>query len=119
MPMTVVVVRDVADRYRGFLASIMPEIAPGVFVDAELSRRVRERLWGVLSGWWDDMPGGSVIMIWRDEAAPGQLGLQTRGLPVRQLVDLDGVLVLRRLKANGSIESLEQGDDTIKESNNK
>jgi CRISPR-associated protein Cas2 len=29
--MTVVVTRDVADRYRGFLASIMPEVATGVF----------------------------------------------------------------------------------------
>ena len=30
MPMTVVVTRDVEDRYRGFLTSIMLEVAPGV-----------------------------------------------------------------------------------------
>ena len=60
VPMTVVVVRDVADRYRGFLASIMPEVAPGVFVSPDLSRGVRERLWAVLSKWWDGAPGGSV-----------------------------------------------------------
>ncbi|TVR13365.1 MAG: type I-E CRISPR-associated endoribonuclease Cas2, partial [Planctomycetota bacterium] len=30
MPMTIVVTNDVADRYRGFLASCMLEIAPGV-----------------------------------------------------------------------------------------
>ena len=59
MPMTVVVVRDVADRYRGFLASVMPEVAPGVFVSPDLSRAVRERVWTVLSGWWDAVPGGS------------------------------------------------------------
>jgi CRISPR-associated protein Cas2 len=63
MPMTVVVTRDVADRYRGFLASIMPEIALGVFVSPELSRGVRERLWEVLSGWWDGVPGGSVVLV--------------------------------------------------------
>ena len=96
MPMTVAVIRDVADRYRGFLASIMPEVAPGVFVSAELSRGVRERLWTVLSGWWSAMPGGSIVITWRDDAAPGRLGLMTLGLPPRELADLDGVLMVRR-----------------------
>jgi CRISPR-associated protein Cas2 len=95
MPMTTIVVRDVADRYRGFLASIMPEVAPGVFVSAELSRGVRERLWTVLSGWWSAVPGGSIVVIWRDDGAPGRLGLMTLGLPVRELADLDGVLAVR------------------------
>lgn len=96
MPMTVVVTRDVPDRYRGFLASLMPEIGPGVFVSPELSRGVRERVWGVLSGWWDGMPGGSVLMVWRDDAAAGRLGLLTLGLPPRDLADVDGVLLVRR-----------------------
>ena len=96
MPMTVVVTRDVADRYRGFLSSLMPEVAPGVFVSPELSSGVRERVWTVLSGWWDGMPGGSVLMVWRDDAAPGRLGLRTLGLPVRHLADHDGVLLVRR-----------------------
>ncbi len=67
MPMTVVVTRDVPDRYRGFLASIMPEIGPGMFVSPELSRGVRVRIWTVLSGWWDGVPGGSIMMVWKDE----------------------------------------------------
>ena len=96
MPMTIVITRDVADRYRGFLSSIMPEIGPGVFVSPELSRGVRERLWHVLSNWWDDMPGGSMMLIWKDDTAPGRLGLLTLGLPPRTLVDLDGVLLVRR-----------------------
>ena len=41
MPMTVVVTRDVADRYRGFLASIMPDASPGVSVSPEPSRGVK------------------------------------------------------------------------------
>jgi CRISPR-associated endoribonuclease Cas2 subtype I-E len=96
MPMTVVVTRDVADRYHGFLASIMPEIGPGVFVSPELSRGVRGRIWQVLSGWWDGMPGGSVMMVWKDDSAPGRLGLLTLGLPPRTLAALDGVLLVRR-----------------------
>ena len=94
--MTVVVVRDVAERYRGFLASVMPEIAPGVFVSAELSRAVRERLWAVLDGWWNGVPGGSVVLTWRDDASSGRLGVLTLGLPRRTLVELDGALLVRR-----------------------
>jgi len=94
--MTVVVVRDVADRYHGFLASVMLEIAPGVFVSPDLSRGVRERLWTVLSAWWDGAPGGSAVLTWRDEAAAGRLGLLTLGLPRRDLADLDGALLVRR-----------------------
>jgi CRISPR-associated protein Cas2 len=96
MPMTVVVVRDVADRYRGFLASVMPEVAPGVFVSPDLSKGVRERLWAVLSKWWDGAPGGSVVLTWRDDNAAGRLGLLTLGLPRRELMDLDGALLVRR-----------------------
>lgn len=96
MPMTVIVVRDVADRYRGFLSSVMPEIAPGVFVSPDLSRAVRERIWAVVSGWWDAVPGGSVVLTWRDDTAAGRLGLLTLGLPRRELVDLDGMLLVRR-----------------------
>ncbi len=94
--MTVIVVRDVPDRYRGFLASIMPEIAPGVFVSPDLTRGVRERAWGVLSGWWSGIPGGSVVLTWRDDTRPGRLGLLTLGLPRRELADLDGALLVRR-----------------------
>jgi CRISPR-associated protein Cas2 len=96
MPMTVVVVRDVADRYRGFLASVMPEVAPGVFVAPDLSRAVRERVAAVLAGWWDAMPGGSMVLTWRDDTAPGRLGLVTWGMPRRELVKLDGALLVRK-----------------------
>ncbi|HMO31124.1 type I-E CRISPR-associated endoribonuclease Cas2e [Enterovirga sp.] len=94
--MTVVVTRDVADRYRGFLSSVMPEAAPGVFVGAELSKGVRERLWTVMTGWWTEMPGGSVVLLWKDDSEPGRLGLRTLGLPPRTLADLDGALLVRR-----------------------
>ena len=96
MPMTVVVTRDVPDRYRGFLSSIMPEAAPGVYVSPELSRGVRERLWTVVSDWWTAMPGGSILFAWKDDGAPGRLGLRSLGLPPRELCNLDGALLVRR-----------------------
>jgi CRISPR-associated protein Cas2 len=96
MPMTVLVTRDVADRYRGFLASVMPEVAPGVYVSPELSKAVRERIWSVLCDWWGSRPGGSVVMSWKDSSTTSGLGLTVLGLPPVELVDLDGLLVVRR-----------------------
>jgi CRISPR-associated endoribonuclease Cas2 subtype I-E len=95
--MTSVVTRDVADRYRGFLSSIMPEAAPGVYVSPELSKGVRERLWAVVSGWWSAMLGGSILFVWKDDAAPGRLALRSLGLPPKELSDLDGALLVRRM----------------------
>lgn len=93
MPMTIVVTRDVTSRTRGFLASIMPEPAPGVYASGDLSNAVRTRLWNVILDWHQVANFGSVIMIWRDDRSPGGLGIQTLGSPPRNLADLDGVLV--------------------------
>ena len=96
MPMTLLVTRDVADRYRGFLASVMPEVAPGTYVSPELTRAVRSRIWTVLEDWWASLPGGSIVMTWKDGTASGGLGLAALGLPPVKLVDLDGLLVVHR-----------------------
>jgi CRISPR-associated protein Cas2 len=96
MPMTVIVTRDAPDRYRGFLASVMPEVATGVFTSPELTKGVRERIWSVLNDWWSAAPGGSILMVWKDDAATGRLGVRSLGVPSRELADLDGVLVTRR-----------------------
>ena len=49
MPMTVVVTTALPDRFRGFLASCMCEVAPGVFTSPNMSDGVRQRVWGVPS----------------------------------------------------------------------
>ena len=36
------------------------------------------------------------VLTWRDDNAAGRLGLLTVGLPRRELVDLDGALLVRR-----------------------
>lgn len=93
VPMTVIVTRDVPDRTRGFLASVMPEPAPGVYVAGELSKAIRGRIWIVLSDWHDQTGRGSVPVIWRDAALPGGVAVEMLGIPPRKLPDLDGVLV--------------------------
>jgi CRISPR-associated protein Cas2 len=96
MPMTVVVTRDVEDRYRGFLSSVMLELAPGVYTGPRLSRGVRERVWQVLSDWHGELRRGAIVMTWRETTAPGGQGVLMLGETRRMLVDIDGVLLVRR-----------------------
>ena len=94
--MTVVVTRDVASRYRGFLSSVMLEIAPGVYTSPNMTKGVRERVWRVLSDWFDATGGGGIVMTWRDPEASGRQAVRNLGDPPRELVDVDGALLVRR-----------------------
>lgn len=96
MPLTVVITRDVALRFRGFLASAMLEIAPGVYVGPRMSAGVRDRVWAVLEAWFMALGGGSIVMVWRDERSPGGLAVRGLGVPPRQLQEVDGALLVRR-----------------------
>ena len=96
MPMAMVVTRNVEPRYRGFLASIMLEIAPGMYVAPNLTASVRMRVWTVLLEWWAALGSGSVVMVWRDSKAAGNLRIETLGEPPKEIVDADGILLVRR-----------------------
>ena len=96
MAMAMVVTRNVEDRYRGFLTSIMLEIAPGVYVAPDLSVGVRTRLWDVLAGWWAQLRNGSIVIVWRDTQAVGDLRMEMLGDPPKEIVDADGVLLVKR-----------------------
>jgi len=99
MPMSVVIVRNAPDRFRGFLASCMLEAAPGIYSHPEMSRGVRERIWGVLEDWFVSANGASVVLLWADKSVHGGLGILTLGEPPRSLLDYDGV-ILSRLEHN-------------------
>jgi CRISPR-associated protein Cas2 len=91
-----VVTRDVEMRYRGFLTSVMLEVAPGVYVAPEMSAAVRDRVWAVLTDWWIALGRGSLTLIWRDTKAVGNLRIETLGDPPKTIVDADGVLLVKR-----------------------
>ena len=93
MPMTVIVTRDVASRFRGFLASSMLEIGPGVYTAPDLATTVRQRVWTVLSEWFDSLGGGSIVMTWQDPREPGRQGIRALGVPPRILCDHEGVFL--------------------------
>jgi CRISPR-associated protein Cas2 len=91
--MVVVVTRDVADRFRGFLASAMLGIAPGVYTAPRMSKGVRERVWAVLTDWHRQLGGGAILMTWRAPREAGGQGIRALGLPSRTFVELDGGLI--------------------------
>ena len=96
MPMAMIVTRNVETRYRGFLTSVMLEVAPGVYVAPDLSAVVRTRVWDVLSAWWAALGTGSVVLVWRDTKAIGNLCIETLGDPPKEIVAADGVLIVKR-----------------------
>jgi CRISPR-associated protein Cas2 len=110
MSMTVIVTRNVAPRYRGFLASVMLEIAPGVYTAPEMSKGVRERVWAVLCDWFphgatsspDPEQIASIVLTWRDKTAPGGQGVETLGVPAKTLVDADGFYMVNWLNGQNS-----------------
>jgi len=98
--MTVIVTRNVSDRVRGFLASSMLELGPGVYSAPRLSVAVRERVWDVVSEWFLLEREASVVMVWADPKMPGGQSVKVLGMPPVELVEVDGMIVTRRpLKA--------------------
>ena len=101
MPMTVVVTRDVPDRFRGFLASCMLEIAPGVYTAPEMTRAVRERVWAVLTQWYVATMEGAIVMTWPAVEVPGGQVVNLFGDSPKDLIEHDGIVLVRRdLPAN-------------------
>ena len=93
--MTVIVTVNVADRFRGFLASAMLEIAPGVYTSPQLTAGIRERIWDVLARWYYELGQGAIVMTWRDPQAVGEQQIRTLGEVPKSLVDADGVYLVK------------------------
>ena len=93
--MTVLVTTNVEARYRGFLASAMLEIAPGVYTAPGMTHGIRERIWDVLSRWHHELRNGSIVITWKDPSAPGDQQIRTLGTPPKQIVEADGIHLVR------------------------
>ena len=93
--MTIVVTVNVEYRYRGFLSSAMLEIAPGVYTSPAMTSGIRDRIWEVLARWHEELGRGTIVMTWRDPAAVGEQRVKTLGEPPKELVDADGVYLVK------------------------
>lgn len=96
MALVMIVIRDMANRFHGFLSSAMLEVAPNVFVSPRMNPGARERVWKVLVDWHTYEPQGSAVMVWRDLNAVGGVGIAHLGDPPRELVEADGMWLVRR-----------------------
>jgi CRISPR-associated protein Cas2 len=96
MSMTMVVTRNVSDRVRGFLASAMLELAPGVYSAPRISPAVRDRVWAVLEDWFPNERDASIVMVWQERTVPGGQAFRVLGSPPVGLVEVDGLLLARR-----------------------
>ena len=93
--MTVIVTVNVDARYRGFLASVMLEIAPGVYTAPRMTSGIRERVWDVVADWYYELGQGAIVMTWKDSAAVGEQRIRTLGEAPKEIVDADGVYLVK------------------------
>lgn len=103
MALVMIMTRDVADRFHGFLASVMLEVAPNVFVAPRMNKGVRERTWEVVTDWHGQELRGSLVMVWRDLNEVGGIGLAHLGTPPRELVEMDGMWLTRRSRTESAL----------------
>jgi CRISPR-associated protein Cas2 len=94
--LVMIVIRDVADRFHGFLSSVMLEVAPNIFVAPRMNQGVRQRVWSVMTDWHGHEQRGSLVMVWRDLNAVGGIGIAHLGEPPRELIEADGMWLVRR-----------------------
>ena len=97
MSLTVLITRDVEDRYRGFLASTMLEASAGVYVSKSLTPRARDKIWRVVSDWYSTLGRGSLTLLYPDSACDGGLAVKILGAPARRPVPIDGALLTQRV----------------------
>ena len=95
--MIVVVTNNVPARFRGFLASCMLEIAPGVYTSPKMNAKVRMRIWDVLLDWSDSLNDEfGIVMTWRAKSAPGGQAVRVLGYQRADIVEHEGLHLLAR-----------------------
>jgi CRISPR-associated protein Cas2 len=94
--MTIVVTRNSPERFRGFLASCMCEIAPGVYTAPRMASSVRDRVWDVLTDWFKPAAEHAILMTWPDQDLPGGQAIRVLGIARHDLWDHHGVFLAKR-----------------------
>src|SRR5215213_6015492 len=94
--MVVICLSDVAERFHGFLRSIMLNPHPGVYVAMDLDAGACERVWQILGRWWQAEPRGMGVLIIRNKEKVGKVELKSFGAPKREIVEYDGIYGVKR-----------------------
>lgn len=97
MSTTIAITRNAPGRFRGFFASCMLEVGPGIYVAPDLKKSVREEIIETLSSWEQFLPpDGSLLVVWEDSSEPSGLEVFTIGLPKKSLVEYQGLWLINR-----------------------
>lgn len=109
MSMTIAVTRNTPDRFDGFFASSMIEIAPGVYVAPRMKKSVRNRVWKTVMEWGELLPSNAgVVLFWKSRTAPSGLGVRLLGWPKKELVNHEGAwLAIRNLRKDHEPDRLD------------
>lgn len=99
MSFTVIITRDVQPRFRGFLASAMLEIAPGVYVSPRLNVKVRERVWETIEKWFYTLQRGSIVMVTRNTSSIGKMDVKILGDTQKEIINFEHLLLTRKNKS--------------------
>ncbi|WP_242508520.1 type I-E CRISPR-associated endoribonuclease Cas2e [Rhodocyclus purpureus] len=75
----------------------MLEVTPTVYISPRMNPGVRARVWETVSDWYSAEPKGSLVMVWRDLNQTGGVGIETLGEPPRELVEVDGLWLVKRM----------------------
>src|SRR5688572_13554273 len=67
----VICLSDVAERFHGFLRSVMLNPHPGVYIAMDLDAASRDRIWHILEVWWKSEPQGMGVLIIRNKDKVG------------------------------------------------
>ena len=113
MAMTVLATRNASDRIRGFLASCMCVVGPGLYVSANMSKRVREQVWRLMERWHPLGSEVSILMVWSDRKEASGLGLAALGSPPYDAVSLQSLAVVRRDSTGAELRSLTTEDEKL------
>jgi CRISPR-associated protein Cas2 len=95
--MLVIAVENVPPRLRGRLAIWLLEVRAGVYV-GDVSRRVREMMWGQVEKGMED---GNAVMVWSTNTESG-FDFLTLGVNRRIPAEMDGVKLVSFLPESGT-----------------
>lgn len=104
--MTVIVTRNAPDRIRGFLASCMCEIGPGIYAAPRMNAGIRDRVWSVIESWFRGFDEEAILMTWPDRSLPGGQNVRTLGIPRKTLIEHHGVFLAMRSLTDDEQRSL-------------
>ena len=88
--MVVYILENASEKLRGILTRWMIEVRPGIFVGS-LNAMVRNKIWEQISN--SDSKGALMVYSYNNEQG---YQIKMLGDPTRQIIDLDGLQLIKR-----------------------